>query len=245
MGFARVDNRRMDRFHLRPGGRRARWARPATVALALAAARAEAARLQREVAWLDLKIETLAEAHAGVQARLEGLIQASHRHQADLERSELALRVSKAEYAGDVRDLHARGPLAPPELLLAAGDMHERALATGAAGAARARTLGFAALADVPAPIPTAAAAVRTALGQVGKPYRWGRPDRRPWTAPGWSAWPTLTPGCRCRGPRASSGRPAAMSRWPTCAPATWCSSPTTRTGRPPSTTSACTAARA
>jgi cell wall-associated NlpC family hydrolase len=29
-------------------------------------------------------------------------------------------------------------------------------------------------LADVPAPNPTAAAAVRTALGQVGKPYRWG-----------------------------------------------------------------------
>jgi cell wall-associated NlpC family hydrolase len=26
----------------------------------------------------------------------------------------------------------------------------------------------------VPAPNPTAAAAVRTALGQVGKPYRWG-----------------------------------------------------------------------
>jgi cell wall-associated NlpC family hydrolase len=285
MGFAKVDNRGMDRFHLRPGGRRARWARPAAVMLALAAlaaglalparatpgqsgpaslaaARAEAARLQREVARLDLKVETLAEAHAGVQARLEGLIQASHRHQADLERSELALRATKAEYAGDVRDLYARGPLAPLELLLAAGDMHELALATGAAGAvlgrdlralssvglaagtvrarvqelgvnqaetlalrrrlagqeaaigellaerkamlataraevrvqvraeqrrqeaarralvaaaaARARTLGFAALADVPAANPTAAAAVRTALGQVGKPYRWG-----------------------------------------------------------------------
>ena len=196
------------------------------------------------------------------QSRLEGLIQAAHRHQADLERSELALQATQAEYAGDVRDLYARGPLAPLELLLAAGDIHELALATGAAGvvlgrdlqalsrvglaagtvrarvqelgvtqaetlalrerlagqeaaigqllatrkamlataraevralvraeqarqeaarramvaaaAARARALGFAALADAPAPNPTAAAAVRRALGQVGKPYRWG-----------------------------------------------------------------------
>jgi peptidoglycan hydrolase CwlO-like protein len=164
MGFAKVDNRRMDRFHLRPGGRRARWARPAAVTLALAAlaaglalparatpgqsgpaslaaARAEAARLQREVARLDLRVETLAEAHAGVKARLEGLIQASHRHQADLERSELALRATKAQYAGDVRDLYARGPLAPLELLLATDDMHELALATGAAGAVLGRDL--------------------------------------------------------------------------------------------------------
>jgi hypothetical protein len=85
MGFAKVDNRPMDRFRLRPGGRRAGWTRPAAVALALAAlaagfalparatpgrsgptslaaARAEAARLQREVARLDVKVETLAEA---------------------------------------------------------------------------------------------------------------------------------------------------------------------------------------
>jgi cell wall-associated NlpC family hydrolase len=43
-----------------------------------------------------------------------------------------------------------------------------------AAAAARAKALGFAALADTPAPNATAAAAVRRALGQVGKPYRWG-----------------------------------------------------------------------
>jgi hypothetical protein len=55
------------------------------------------------------------------QARLDGLIQAAHRHQADLERSELALRETRAAYAGDVRALYARGPLAPLELLLAAG----------------------------------------------------------------------------------------------------------------------------
>jgi peptidoglycan DL-endopeptidase CwlO len=229
---------------------------------ALAAARAEAARLQREVDKLDVRVETLAEAHAAVQARLDGLIQAAHRNQEDLERSELALQATKAAYAGDVRELYARGPLAPLELLLAAGDFHELAVAAGVArglldrdqqalasvglatgtvrarvtelgatqaetlalrerlaaheaaigrllaarrtmlaaataevraqvraeqarqeaarralvadAAARARALGFAALADAPAPNPTAAAAVRAALGQVGKPYRWG-----------------------------------------------------------------------
>jgi cell wall-associated NlpC family hydrolase len=230
--------------------------------LTLATARAEAARLQREVDRLDLRVETLAEDHGAAQARLDGLIQAAHRHQGRLERAEQALETTKAEYAGDVRDLYARGPLAPLELLLAAGDIHELAVAAGAAGvvldrdlqaldrvglatgtlrsrvaeldvtqaetldlrralagqeaaigrllagrtamlataraevkalvlaeearkeaarramvaaaAARAGTLGFADLADRPAPSPVARAAVRAALGQVGKPYRWG-----------------------------------------------------------------------
>jgi peptidoglycan DL-endopeptidase CwlO len=207
-------------------------------------------------------VETLAEAHSATQARLDGLIQAAHRHQEALERSELALQATRAAYAGDVRDLYARGPLVPLELVLGAGDFHELAVATGAAGRvldrdlraldsiglatgtvrarvdeldatqaetlalrerlagqeaaigrllaarkaklararaevralvraaqarqeaarramvaaarARSRTLGFAAFADAPAPDRVAAAAVRTALGQVGKPYRWG-----------------------------------------------------------------------
>src|SRR5215218_5035204 len=140
MGFRQVDNGPMDL--LSPWRR---WARPAVAAPALAApersgpealaaARAEAARLQREVDKLDVKVETLAEAHSAAQARLDGLIQAAHHHQAELERSELALQATKAEYAGDVRDLYARGPLAPLELLLAAGDIHELAVATGVAG---------------------------------------------------------------------------------------------------------------
>jgi peptidoglycan DL-endopeptidase CwlO len=284
MRFSRVDNWRMEPS--RPGNGRAR---PAALALgvaalaallaaplalparavpgepgpaALAAARADAARLRQEVAKLDLRVEDLAEAHSATQARLDGLIQAAHRQQAALERSEQALQATKDAYAGDVRDLYARGPLAPLELVLAAGDIHELAVATGvadgvldqdlralsrvglatgtvrakvaelgtaqaetlalrerqagqeaaigrllatrkamlataraevraqvraelarqeaarrtmvAAAAARARALGFAALADRPAPNATAAAAVRTALGQVGKPYRWG-----------------------------------------------------------------------
>jgi cell wall-associated NlpC family hydrolase len=286
MGFARVDNRRMEPFgRRRPPERPARWARPAAVALGLAAlaagfamparatpgppgpttlagARAEAARLRQEVARLDVRVETLAEAHAAARSRLEGLIQAAHRHQAALERSELKLQETREAYAGDVRALYARGPLAPLELLLAAGDIHELAVATGVAGgvlhqdlralssiglatgtvrarvaelavtqaqtlavrqrlagqeaaigrllatrktmlataraevralvraeqarqeaarramvaaaAAAAKALGLAALADTPAPNATAAAAVRRALGQVGKPYRWG-----------------------------------------------------------------------
>jgi len=226
----------------------------------LAGARAEAARLQQEVARLDLKVETLAERHTGTQARLEGLIQAAHRQQDTLERSEQALAATREAYAGDVRNLYARGPLVPLELVLAAGDFHELAVAAGVAGkvldrdvraldsiglatgtvrarvdelgatqaetlalrerlagqeaaigrlpaerkamlataraevralvraeqlrrerarramvaaaAARSRALGFASLADAPAPNRIAAAAVRTALGQVGKPYR-------------------------------------------------------------------------
>jgi peptidoglycan DL-endopeptidase CwlO len=211
------------------GSSRPALADPARGPASLAAARAEAARLQREVDRLDVRVETLAEAHGAAQARLDGLIQAAHRHQADLERSELALRATRAAYAGDIRELYARGPLAPLELLLAAGDIHQLAVAAEAAGgvldrdlralsevglatgtvragvnelgasqaetlvlrqrradqeaarramvataAARARALGFAALADAPAPNRTAAAAVRTALGEVGKPYRWG-----------------------------------------------------------------------
>ena len=51
------------------------------------------------MAWLDVRVETLAEAHAAAQSRLEGLIQAAHRHQADLERSELALQATRAVHA--------------------------------------------------------------------------------------------------------------------------------------------------
>jgi cell wall-associated NlpC family hydrolase len=148
MRFAQVDNPPMELFRL-PGRR----TRPAVLALALAVlavparaapgragpttlagARAEAARLQQEVARLDLKVETLAEAHTAAQARLDGLIQAAHRHQEALERSEQALQATRAAYAGDVRDLYTRGPLVPLELVLAAGDFHELAVAAGVAG---------------------------------------------------------------------------------------------------------------
>src|SRR5215213_7888295 len=124
MGFAQVDNGPMDL--LSPWRR---WARPAVVALALAAltavpappalaapepsgpealaaARAEAARLQREVDKLDDRVETLAEAHSAAQVRLDGLIQATHRHQEELERSELAVPAGVAGHVLD-RDVRA------------------------------------------------------------------------------------------------------------------------------------------
>jgi cell wall-associated NlpC family hydrolase len=100
----------------------------------LAAARAEAARLQREVTRLDTEVEVLAEANAAAQGRLDAVIQQAHRQQAALERSELALQATRDAFAGDVRDLYARGPLAPLALLLGARDTHELALAGGVAG---------------------------------------------------------------------------------------------------------------
>jgi hypothetical protein len=189
MGLAQVDNRCME-----PIGRRAAAVVLGLAALAaclamparatpgapgptsLAGARAEAARLQQEVARLDVRVETLAEAHAAAQSRLEGLIQAAHRHQADLERSELALQATRAEYAGDVRDLYARD--------------------------------------------------------------RWRRWSCcwPPATSTSWP-WPPARPGWRRPGGQAL---PVGAT-----APATWCSGPTTRPTRRPSTTSACTSARA
>jgi hypothetical protein len=100
----------------------------------LAAARAEAARLQREVARLDTEVQVLTEANAAAQGRLDAVIQEAHRQQAALERSELALQATRDAFAGDVRDLYARGPLAPLALLLGARDTHELALAGGVAG---------------------------------------------------------------------------------------------------------------
>jgi peptidoglycan DL-endopeptidase CwlO len=108
----------------------------------------------------------------------------------------------------------------------------------------RARALGLGTFADAPAPSKVAAAAVRIALDQVGKPYRWGRAGRSRSTARDWSAGPTRTPGWRCPAPRASSGGRAVTSRSAACAPATWCSGPPTRPTPRPSTTSPSTSAR-
>jgi peptidoglycan DL-endopeptidase CwlO len=205
---------------------------------AIAAARAAAARLEREVARLDTEVEVLAEAHATAQARLDRVIQAAHRQKAALERSEQALQATRETFAGDVRDLYARGPLAPLGLLLEARDAHQLALAGGVAGrvlerdrralaetglaagtvrtrvarleATQAEAVGLrqrlarqaaaigerldrrrAVLATARAEVHAlvraerarqeaarralvAAAAVRVALDQVGKPYRWG-----------------------------------------------------------------------
>jgi cell wall-associated NlpC family hydrolase len=243
----------------------------------LAAARAEAARLEAEVDRLDTGVELLAEDYDDAQARLDDVIQAAHRQQAELERSETELDAARAEFAVDVRDLYVQGPTAPLELLLAARDPHELAVARGVAGnlldrdrraivtvagataavgarvaelqdsqaravdlrrrlglraaaiqqrldrrrlllataradvrhllaaerarreaamrslaaaaAARALALGFDGFADVPAPNATAAAAVRAALGQLGKAYRWGATGPDAFDCSGLTGW--------------------------------------------------------
>jgi len=129
---------------------------------AIAAARAEAARLEREVARLDTEVEVLAEANAAAQARLDEVIQAAHRQQAALERSELALAATRETFAGDVRDLYARGPLAPLALLLGARDTHELALAGGVAGRMLERDRQAVALTGL------AAGTVRTRVAELG-----------------------------------------------------------------------------
>jgi peptidoglycan DL-endopeptidase CwlO len=244
---------------------------------AIAAARAEAARLQREVARLDTEVELLAEDWDAAQVRLDGVIQAAARHRAELERADGELDAARAAFAGDVRDIYAQGPLAPLELLLAARDAHELAVAKGVAGnlldhdlealarvgtaalaardraheleatqaealalrqrlasraaaierrldrrrellaatradvgrlvaaerarqearrralvaaaAARARALGLGGFADGPPPSRAAAGAVRAALGQLGKPYRWGASGTDAFDCSGLTSW--------------------------------------------------------
>jgi len=176
----------------------------------LTAARAEAARLQREVDRLDVRVETLAEAHAAAQARLDGLIQAAHRHQADLERSELALQATRAAYAGDVRELCARGPPAPLELLPAAGDIHQLAVAAEAAGGVLDRDLR--ALSEVG----LATGTVRARVNELGATQaetlalRQRLADQEAVIAGCWRparpCWPRPRPRC---GPRSRPSRPA------------------------------------
>jgi hypothetical protein len=124
MGFAQVDNRGMEPIRRRP----------AAVVLGVAALAACLAMPARATPGTPGPT-TLAGARAG------GADPGGPPAPGDLERSELALQATQAEYASDVRDLYARGPLAPLELLLAAGDIHELALATGAAGVVLGRDL--------------------------------------------------------------------------------------------------------
>jgi hypothetical protein len=123
MGLAQVDNPGMEPIGRRRAAvARGRWARPAAAALGLAGlaaclamparatpgtpgptSLAEAARLQQEVASLDVRVETLAEAHAAAQFAAGGADPGGPPAPGRLERSELALRATRAEYAGATR----------------------------------------------------------------------------------------------------------------------------------------------
>jgi hypothetical protein len=68
---------------------------------------------------------------------------------------------------------------------------------------------GIAGVAETPAAVAApgspAAVAVRFALAQLGKPYRWGADGPRASTARVWSRPATRRPGSACHGSRASS----------------------------------------
>jgi hypothetical protein len=188
----------------------------------LAAARAEAARLQREVARLDTEVEVLAEANAAAQGRLDAVIQEAHRQQAAL-----AGGVAGRVLERDREALAATG--------LAAGTVRTRVAqleATQAQAVALRRRLDGQAAEIGGRWWPPPRCAPR-GLGSGPSPTRRRRPRRRPrrsgprWTrsasrtcgarpgpgrstARGWSAGPTPRPGYRCPAPRgSSSGRPS------------------------------------
>jgi cell wall-associated NlpC family hydrolase len=92
-------------------------------------ARAEAGRIQRQIDRLHTEVEILAEAYDANAERLDAVIRASVAHQQELADGELALETARASLDRQVRSLYIEGPLAPLELLLAAQDGHELAVA--------------------------------------------------------------------------------------------------------------------
>jgi cell wall-associated NlpC family hydrolase len=82
-----------------------------------------------------------------------------------------------------------------------------------AAAALRARALGLGTFAGAPETWKVAAAAVRIALDQVGKPYRRGATGPESFDCSGPVRWAYAHAGLALPAPRASSGGRAARSR--------------------------------
>jgi uncharacterized protein YlxW (UPF0749 family) len=98
-------------------------------------AQARAAELRRRVDELAGKAEHLAAAADVEQARIDALAAGATLRERRLDDAEQALDLAGVSYREQVRDVYVRGPLAPFEALLAAGDPSALALATRVAAA--------------------------------------------------------------------------------------------------------------
>jgi hypothetical protein len=105
-------------------------------------AQARAAELRRRVDELATKAEHLAGAADVEQARIDALAAGATMRERRLDEAEQTLAQAGVGYREQVRDVYVRGPLAPFEALLAAGDPSALALATGVAAAAVAQRRG-------------------------------------------------------------------------------------------------------
>ncbi|HYY78654.1 MAG TPA: C40 family peptidase, partial [Actinomycetes bacterium] len=128
-------------------------------------------------------------ATAAVRARVAAL-EVSQARAVDLRRR-VALRAAAVAERLDRRRLLLATARADVRHLLAERRARQEAArrALVAAAAARARALGFGSFAEVPAPNATAAAAVRAALAQVGKVYRWGATGPDAFDCSGLTGW--------------------------------------------------------
>jgi peptidoglycan DL-endopeptidase CwlO len=112
------------------------------------------------------------------------------RQRQDEQRAAIEQALAEQRELLDSAERHVR------ELLAAARAREEAARrATVAAALARVRALGLDGFATEPPPTPAAARAVHAALGQLGKPYRWGATGPEQFDCSGLTSWAYLQAG--------------------------------------------------